>query len=45
MARDLDLIAYASPVPNSPIRRNSGLEFNYLLRDAAALIFYIVGTR
>lgn len=45
MARDLDLVAYASPVPNSPIRRNSGLELNYVLRDAAALVFYVAGTR
>ena len=45
MARDLGLIPYASPVPNSPIRRNSGLELSYVARDAAALVFYLLGTR
>jgi uncharacterized SAM-binding protein YcdF (DUF218 family) len=45
MARDLGLTAYGAPATASPIRRNSGLEFSYVLREAVGVVVHLWETR
>jgi uncharacterized SAM-binding protein YcdF (DUF218 family) len=43
MAKDLDLKAYGRPAKNSPIRRNSGDEFSYVIREGGGVIAHLLG--
>ncbi len=45
MARDLGLTPFASPAPDSPIRRGGPGEFSYVLREAAAIVVHQWRTR
>lgn len=43
MARDLGLTPYGSAAPNSPIRPGGGVEFSYVLREAAGVAAHVAG--
>lgn len=41
MARHLGFTAFGVPATGSPIRRNSNLEFNYVIREAGGVIAFL----
>jgi uncharacterized SAM-binding protein YcdF (DUF218 family) len=43
MAKDLHLEAYGRPAVNSPIKRNSGSEFSYTIREAGGVVAHLLG--
>lgn len=43
MARDLGLQAFGAPAMDSPIRPGSSAEFDYIIREAAGVVAYVVG--
>jgi uncharacterized SAM-binding protein YcdF (DUF218 family) len=43
MAKDLDLEAYGRPATDSPIKRNSGSEFSYSVREAGGVVAHLLG--
>jgi uncharacterized SAM-binding protein YcdF (DUF218 family) len=45
MARELGLDAVARPATGSPIRQNSGTEFDYVVREAGGIVLFMWDTR
>jgi len=45
MARDLGLAGFASPAPDSPIRRGGPTELSYVLREAVGIAVHLWRTR
>ncbi len=45
MARDLDLTPYGAPAIGSPIKQGGGVEFGYVLREAAGVVAHLWQTR
>jgi hypothetical protein len=45
MARDVGLTAYSTAATTSPIRKNTGTEFSYVLREAGGVLVFLWTTR